>query len=137
MTLSQLAHTLPNALHDARLFGISISFIAGTAVLDFAIDVSTDEMDGYFEDAEIRLSGLRAIVLDAPGVMGPMLNALHVRDTETDAQCYPAYLSVSEHLRYMYYSLHLAHPCNTYMHIAAESAEIEWKKDSRREGSAR
>ena len=137
MTLSQLSDSLPNGLHDAKLFGINVCFMAGTAILDVAIDVSTEQMDGYFKDAEIRLTGLRAITLDAPGILGPMANALHVRDSNTNEDIFAAFSLVPLHLRHLYYSLHLAHPCNTYMNIAAESAEIDWKEDSLREGSAR
>ena len=137
MTLSQLSDTLPNGLHDAELFGCNVSFIAGTVVLDIAIDVSTMEADGYFEDAEIRLTELLTIVLDAPCIGVPMGSSLLVLDCETDAGCYPAFSAVPQDIRHKFYSLYLGHPCNTFMHIAAESAEIEWKKGSRRKGSRR
>ena len=137
MTLSELADTLPNGFHDSQLASVCVSFLEGTATLDLAIDVSSEEEDGYFEDAEIRLTGLLAIVLDPPFSLEKCQGFIWIDACDTNEERYPGFSLIPQDIQPKFLSIYLGDHCNTFMHLAADSAEIEWKKGSRRLGSRR
>lgn len=126
MTLSQLEDTLPNGLHDAFLMGLILSFDQGTASLKVRLLVSGNGEKARYEDAEIRLGGLAAVVVEGPERVSSIPAPLGICSFETSEKHYPAFSQVPEEIRRLFHSLYVESPWNSFIHIAAASAEIVW-----------
>lgn len=126
MTFPELARTLPNGLHDADLLDIEVSFERGVAALAVRLDVGTNDEDNVqLREATVRLVGIRAIVIEGPNHQWEAADSLDISNVVTSAENYPAYASYSHEVQKLFLSLFVGQ-WNSYIHIAAESAEIEW-----------
>ena len=130
MTFAELDSTLPNGLHDAYLVGMTVSFETGTATLKLEILVSQPGEETRYENAEIRLSGLVALVIDGPQEVSTESFPLPIDSFETSEKEFPGLSRFPQAVRTLFYSLYVNDPWNSFIHIAATSAEIEWESKS-------
>lgn len=114
MTLSQLDDALPNGLHDAYLLGLDVDFVAGTALLKVKLLVDTSRGAVLHKDAEIRLSGLAALVVEGPERILNPSTGLGISSFETSAQQYPALTQFPAEVRDMFHSLYVEPPWNGF-----------------------
>lgn len=130
MTLSELDDTLPNGLHDAYLTGMSIRFDQSTATLFVKVLVSETEERVRHADAEIRLQGLLAIVVEGPeSVSRAIAGRLGMSSFTTTAEHFRGLISFPPETHGLFHSLYIEEPWNSFIHIAATSAEIEWRSN--------
>jgi hypothetical protein len=74
VTLSELAASLPNGLHDANLGTVSLDFLTREARLELDIWIGDEaEMEAY-RRAEIKLSGLHYWVSEPPTRGSPSMS---------------------------------------------------------------
>ena len=70
MTLEELAHNLPNGLHDAELLGLNVDYVGRT--ISLIVEVWVGDIDGPIETREtyrkarIDVSGLQFLVIEPP-----------------------------------------------------------------------
>ncbi len=126
MTLSELDATLPNGLHDAYLTGLSVCFEERTASLKMNLLVSGEGETARFAAAEIRLSGLLALVVDGPEQLWDFHGPLGVCSFETSEHQYPGLSRFPKDVQRLFHSLYVEDPWNSFIHIATTSAEVIW-----------
>lgn len=130
MTLSELDDTLPNGLHDAYLSGLTVCFVSGTVELKVKLLVSASGEKARYQDAEINLTGLASLVIDGPEEAAKASGPLGFSSFETSEQHFPGLPRFPEGVRKLFHSLYVEHPWNSFIHIAAASAEVVWKTES-------
>lgn len=126
MTLSELDDTLPNGLHDAYLTGLSVFYDQGTASLKVKLLVSGSGEKARHKDAEIRLAGLVALVVEGPEQALRSSGPLGISSFETSEQHYPGLSRFSQEVKGLFHSLYVEDPWNSFIHIAAASADVIW-----------
>lgn len=66
MTLEDIAQSLPNGLHDAKLHGFSVDYAAQSAHVDLHVWIGTaDNMEAY-RSAALTLEGLEYWIIEPP-----------------------------------------------------------------------
>lgn len=126
MTLSELDNSLPNGLHDAYLSDMTFHFESGTASLKVKLLVSAEGQKTRHEDAEIRLSGLAAVVVEAPERAIEKPHQLSFSSFDTSERRFVELSRYPEEIQSLFHSLYLESPWNGFVHIAAVSAEVIW-----------
>ena len=136
MNLSELEDTLPDGFHDADLKEVRYSLVDATASLTFDVVVNDE-----YEEIEVLLSGVIAFVVDGPRRRIPTAESLPVQGFKTTyekfdaAKDFPVFLTFPKEIQEKCYSFYVNGSWNSFIHIAATSAEIVWKRDSRRDGN--
>ena len=140
MTLYELSRTLPNGIHDADLYGFSVSLLDGTAALDVSLLINDVDEETRYRDAKILLSGVIAFVVEGPAVYSDFISGAYFKKTITEpvrealgldgfvttVDKYPGLSTFTESVQKLFYSLYVLEPWNSNIHIAAESADIVW-----------
>lgn len=130
MTLSELDDTLPNGLHDAYLTGFAVAFDQSAAWLRVKLLVSGPTERARHADAEIRLAGLAAFVVEGPENVPTSSAPLGISSFETSDEHYPGLIRYPPEVRGLFHSLYVDAPWNSFIHIAASSAEVVWRSRS-------
>ena len=128
MTLSELDDSLPNGIHDAYLERLSVSFAEGSVTLGLKLLVSSVGEKARYQDAEIKASGLLVLVIQGPdGAPTSISEPLGICSFQTSEQYYPGFSNCAKEIQPMFHSFYVEEPWNSYIHIAAERAEISWQ----------
>jgi hypothetical protein len=119
--IEELERNLPNGFHDALLRSFMADPVRQT--IEFAIDVSIDDGDGY-RAARLVLSGVTHLVVDPPGSGA---SAWSSRASMIDlCEADPA---LSEHVTTppgRFSARFFVSDWNTFIHFAAADAVLTW-----------
>ena len=124
MTLDELASSLPNGLHDARLLRLSIDHVLRIATPDPQIDVSTTDSQANYRDARITLSGLVFCAVDPPDgrypfdAPGPLTIDVGEGEPSTCAAVHPA-VPTDAFLAWIFGA-----SWNSFVHISARESAL-------------
>lgn len=120
-TLWEIASTLPNGFHDARLRGYRVDFVART--LAFELELATS--NAIHVPATITLTRLAFCEVQAPDSRYPFQNPapLCVDLVECDA----THLAVRAAGPSAFAASFFVTNWNAFIHFAAEGATLEWR----------
>jgi hypothetical protein len=124
MTFVELEQSLPNGLHDARLFGLSVDYVNQVAILDLNIDISSEKDIEVRRRGRVVFGGLLFIVVDAPSVENGFVGVSMIDAGSGHPDTDPPRLP------------HIPENCflcwvfvfnwNSFVRIAARVASVEW-----------
>jgi hypothetical protein len=134
MTLDELAHTLPNGFHDAELRSFTMDYVART--LDLSLDIWTGDLDDpkkreLYRPARLSLAQVAYLAIEPPDDREPWLKGESIQiDTGLgipEASPYAMPIHPAGTFRaYLYLG-----GLNTFLHVAAEHASLQWTGDER------
>jgi hypothetical protein len=135
MTFEELDNGLPNGFHDAKLSGLRIDYVGGSAVLVLALDFGSPDGSKQqdYRMGELRVSGLYFCSIDPPDPRYryvPRGIALDVSGDPAKPDTFPALEALSRTLPpgvscYRFF----VHDWNSFINIAAKDVEIAWIHD--------
>lgn len=127
-TLVEIAQSLPNGFHDARVRTCDLDFVARTLTLNLDIWVAEDVADSLererYRPARLRIVGLAFCQMEAPDATcgfdepGPLV--VDLCEPEAGHRLAEA-ISPKAFLSRFFVS-----KWNAFIHVAADSAELEW-----------
>jgi hypothetical protein len=132
MTFERVDAELPNGFHDAKLYGIVIDYVAGSAIL--RMDFWVGSMEGpnreEYRPAELRVTGLYFCSMDVPDPTyryvphGSPLNVSgDLAKPDTSAAFQELYRTLPPEVScYRFF----VHEWNSFIHIAATDAQVSW-----------
>lgn len=139
MTLEDISRSMPNGFHDAELVRLEADFSGRKLQLTMNIDVSApgEHSDEHFRRAEVKLSGVCYWFLESPDHhYKPWLqdqtlavNGYVTKSEPKILERFPAELLNATPATAFLYSFFID-DWNTFLHIAAESAECSWSDSS-------
>ena len=133
-SLSELEDSLPSGFHDATLETVTINYAANNAELALQLsvgdpDAPTEEERHAFKGARLHLTDLVYFVIDPPGPghqpPGPgyvWLDAGDATDESNPQHLKPRSELPADAFAYWFF----VGPDNSFIHIAAKSASLEW-----------
>jgi hypothetical protein len=134
MTLAELAKTLPNGFHDAELRALRMDFTQGCLILD--LDVWVGEMADparreAYRSAQVTLEKTICLVVEPPASSDLWLRSGSVRidvgfDKPARAWCRPPEPPAGSFGAYLF-----VHETNSFLHVVAGGAVLEWKGEER------
>lgn len=134
-TLREIEVNLPNGFHDALLEEVTVSLVSKSVSMAMQIwvgdlDSEAEEEREAYKKATVRLNGIVYIVLDPPGADQEFSRWSAARIDGGEVTSDPA--SVSPKPRcvlpvgaFAYWFF--VEPWNSFIHVAALSASIEWE----------
>ena len=129
MTLEELADTLPNGFHDAEVQTLALDFPRRLALFEMRVWVgSMDSAAGgereRYRSARITLAGLAYCAIDPPDPRYPYPDGQPVNvDLSAEVANYPL---VTNSAPDTFASRFFVSGWNSFIHVAAASASLEW-----------
>src|ERR1039458_1165405 len=133
-SLKEIDDELPNGFHDAFLETIALNFAASIATLTLQLlvgvpDGASEEERESYRRATLTLEGLVYFVIDAPDSErrfsrpeGVMIDAGDALDRSNPRAPAPPSAAPAGAFAYWFF----VHEWNAFIHIAAQSAVLEW-----------
>jgi hypothetical protein len=129
VTLDELAETLPNGFHDARVSSMRLDFAMRVVELELSIWLGTDENPELHRTARVTLSGLRFCVLDPPDPTYAYMEAKPLWISDVIAP--PSGTVLPSVDREAFVSSFFVNQWNAFVHVAAVDASLTWVSDDR------
>lgn len=129
MTFDELLDELPNALHDAALSKIEVSYSEREAAFHMTVDVTEDGSAGWVRDLKVTLTGVALFVIDPPDPRYPSNQAKPLwidagsGQPSTSEVTLPD-LSAGTTLNWIY-----VNEWNSFIRFATEGCRYEWTSE--------
>lgn len=131
MTLEEIADSLPNGFHDARIYSISINYVRREVSIDLEIWVAESQEDSeVYRGAELKLLDFLFCVIEPPDAAYPYHHgkALWVdAGSGQDARRSPATELPDSLPKGAFVHWFFVNDWNAFIHVAAMNARISWK----------
>jgi hypothetical protein len=137
MDLLVLVKSLPNGLHDSELRGLAMDYAAGRMALD--IDLWVGDLDDRsrreaYRSARLTLEDVAFLAIDPPSPPDLWLDPDSIRMDVSFTHPPKSETRVPEPPQGSFRAHFFLDSVNTFVHVIARSAALEWRGEERTRG---
>ena len=131
VTLDELGRTLPNGFHDSEIRSLRVDYSKREVALELAVWLGDmEEKDApkeAYRDAEVSIDGLQFLAIEPPDPGYPFKERNRLRVDLTGGATKSDIPAVGRLATDCFVARFFVDDWNSFIHVAARSASIEWK----------